>query len=257
MPDALVVVRNGPALADPRSSWGGAFADGLRRHGWKVRVASQPATCDLLVMWGVRRSDWTRRQKASGGEVCILERGYLPDRFEYASVSFGGRLNGRAEFRGPFHDGSRWEKHFAHHMQPWRVRDGYALVLGQVPGDMSISGADIHGFYQRAERAFKALGYQTRFRPHPNKRPAKPLADDLAGAAVAVTYNSNSGVDAVLAGVPTVAMDEGSMAWAVAGHELAVPPTPDRVGWAYRLAWCQWRKEEMASGECWAAIGAT
>ena len=48
-------------------------------------------------------------------------RGVDPHRFKWTSVSFGGALNGRAEFRGPFHDGSRWERHHAHLMQPGAI----------------------------------------------------------------------------------------------------------------------------------------
>src|SRR5690606_28831613 len=85
---------------DPNShqhTWGGAFGKGLEKHGWTVTYGSATRACDLLVLWGVRRRDWIARQKAAGGEVCILERGYLGDRFFWTSVSFGGELNGRAE----------------------------------------------------------------------------------------------------------------------------------------------------------------
>jgi hypothetical protein len=41
------------------------------------------------------------------------------------------------------------------------------------------------------------------------------LADALSGAAVVVTYNSNTGVDALLAGKSVTAADKGSMIWGV------------------------------------------
>ena len=69
-----------------------------------------------------------------------------------------------------------------------------------------------------------------------------------------VTLNSNSGVDAALAGVPVIAFDEGSMAWPVAGHkpqDAIHPPRPDRLRWAAELAWCQWTDREFETGECW------
>lgn len=238
-------------------TWGGAFAEGLRRHGWEVTIGSDPRVCDLLVLWGVRRQHWIKQQRARGSEVVILERGYLADRFEWTSVSFGGELNGRAEFRGPFHDGSRWEKHFAHLMQPWRQRpDGPVVIMGQVPGDNAVKHMDIEGWCRRTVEAFKDRGRTAYIRHHPNVRKGqRPLADALAESSMAVTYNSNSGVDAVLAGVPTITMDQGAMAWDVTGHDLSEdPPTPDRTAWAHRLAWCQWRMDEMRSGDCWAAI---
>ena len=78
------------------------------------------------------------------------------------------------------------------------------------------------------------------------------LADCLADARWVVTFNSNSGVDAVLAGVPTVAVDQGAMAWAVTGRDPTVqPPTPDRSTWAAELAWCQWTLDEIKKGVAW------
>lgn len=243
-------------------SWTGAFAEGLRRRGWQVHLSYEFRRCDLLVSWGLRHKEQISRQHEAGGDICILERGYLLDRLnDWASVSFGGRLNNRAEFRGPLTDPSRWEKHFAHAMRPWNARkDGCVLILGQVPGDRSVTGVNLDNFYLKARQAFSELGYPVKFRPHPvvqerARRDAGCLATDLKSAALAVTWNSNSGVDAVLAGVPTVAMDEGSMAWDVSGHELRPPPMPDRTAWAHAMAWKQWNRDEMASGECWAHIG--
>jgi len=78
-----------------------------------------------------------------------------------------------------------------------------------------------------------------------------PIEKDLEAARYAVTFNSNSGVDAALAGVPVVAMDEGSMAWQVAGHRIGEIVFPDREKWAHDLAFAQWDVEEITSGEAW------
>jgi hypothetical protein len=244
--------------------WGTAFADGLKRHGWTVHVETKPRRCDMIVFWGARHAKLYREQSGAS-EVCLLERGYLGDRFQWASVSFGGGLNGRGRFAGPFDDGSRWGRYFAHLMRPWRETPGrYALVMHQVPGDMATVNVNLGEFYRKARAAFSPL-MEVRERRHPRLTPkhgaeviqqsAQSLAADLEGAAVVVTWNSNGGVDAVLAGVPTVAMDEGSMAWAVTGHALEIPPMPDRTAWAKAMAWKQWRVEEMASGACWEAVG--
>lgn len=247
-------------------NWGQAFHDGLRRHGVGVRIVGEYAPADLVIMWGTRRTDLIARAKADGCRVCILERGYLGDRMRWTSVSFGGGLNGRAEFRGPFNDARRFETHFADLMKPWRRQDGYALILGQVPGDMSVRDANIGARYVDWADTLLRRGIAVKFRPHPkadrrrfiNLEPMAAnvsLAEALAGASWALTWNSNGGVDAVMAGVPTVTMDEGAMAWPVTGHSIdEEPPMPDRSAWAARLAWCQFTKEEMSSGFCWEAI---
>lgn len=243
-------------------SWGEAFSRGIAKHGWGASARTDYAKADLVMMWGVARRDLIDRALKDGCEVCILERSYLPDRFKYASVSFGGGLNGRGVFRGPFHDGSRFAELFSHLLQPWQPKpDGYALIMEQVPGDNSVKNVDLPAFYARAAGAFQTLGIPVRARKHPNCSPKRgqdyidaayrSLADDLSGARCTVTWNSNAGVDAVLAGIPAIAMDEGSMCFEVAGHDLREPPMTDRTAWAHAMAWKQFTKEEIASGYCW------
>jgi hypothetical protein len=67
------------------------------------------------------------------------------------------------------------------------------------------------------------------------------LSDALAGAELVVTYNSNTAVDALLAGKLIHAEDEGSMAWG----------WKDRAEWAARLAWRQFSMDEIRSGFAW------
>lgn len=256
---AIVVVRGHPNFGH-QHSWGGAFAAGLKRHGWIVDVSGNYRPADMVVFWGVRRAEEMAQQKQAGAEICVLERGYLGDRFGWTSVSFGGELNGNAEFRGVRDEPSRFRDNFAPLMKEWRhPSKGHVLLLGQVYGDASLRHVDIEAFYRRAIAAFHKQGYEVRFRPHPlarnGEKPKHSLEQDLAGARFAVTWNSNSGVDAVLAGVPCVTMDKGAMAWPVTGHTLELPPAPEREAWAHRLAWCQWRMDEMESGACWEAVG--
>lgn len=244
-----------------QAEWAVAFAAGLQRHGWQTEITNRYEPADLLVAWGVRHTDPFDRQRQRGGEICVLERGYIGDRMEYSSVSFGGQLNGRATFRGPFREPSRFERDFGHLMKAWRPTfEGYALLIGQVEGDASVRGLDLHAFYVDAMAKLEGAGFKVKFRPHPVAaarvgKQVAPLEADLAGARLVVTLNSNTAVESVLAGVPTIAMDQGSMAWPVTGHDLPTRPgRPDREPWAHRLAWCQWRKDEMADGTCWAAI---
>jgi hypothetical protein len=265
MKKAVVITVGNPGPDASSLPWREAFAQGLRRRGWNATVSTAPADCDLMVMWGVRRNDLIARQKKAGGQICILERGYIGDRFSWTSVSFGGGLNGRGEFRGP-DDPSRFEENFAYLMKPWRLMPGYALIMGQVIGDQSIRGVDIDSWYAATVQALTTRGLDVRFRPHPRASRQRigavpclgvqgTLAEALAGAAFTVTYNSNSGVDSALAGVPTIAMDRGSMAWDVSGHALDEIIMPDRAAWACKLAWSQWTKDEFASGFCAEMVG--
>jgi hypothetical protein len=51
--------------------------------------------------------------------------------------------------------------------------------------------------------------------------------------------------------VPTVTLDEGAMAWDVAGHKLGDTIRPDRTRWAHNLAMTQWSLGEIADGTMW------
>jgi len=261
---ALIIARGGTH----QHGWGAAFAEGLKHHGWRVDVQADYDPADLVVLWGVRRQDIIRRAKSDGCEVCILERGYVGDRFKWTSVSFGGGLNNRGRFYGPFEDASRWERHFSHLMRDRHVpEDGYALIMGQVAGDMSVKGANLPQWYQVQAASLQKAGWSVKFRPHPSEGSAAraslgrhvdwvagDLEAALEGAGLVVTYNSNSGVDAALFGRPVVASDEGSMAWPIAGHRIDDVRTPDRTAWAHALAWKQYSKPEFASGFAWEAI---
>lgn len=263
---ACVLARG--AASNHQHEWGTAFAAGLRRHGFRADITDQPFRADLLVLWGVRNRPAIDGQLNRGGEVCVLERGYLGDRFKWTSVSFGGGLNGRAAFRSVKADPTRFNKHFARLMRPWQRKGGYALLIGQVPGDMSLVpvGGNLDRWYEATARELDSFGYDVVFRPHPvavkrgqttRPRGARALGGTLeqalAGASLCVTFNSNTGVESVLSGVPTYAADIGSMAWPVTSHEIGDVLTPDRERWASELAWKQWTLDEMASGECWAA----
>lgn len=192
-----------------------------------------------------------------------MERGYLGDRFQWYSMGWNG-LNGHAEWPAAIDDGSRFRQYHAALMKPWREpgSGSYVLLAGQVPGDQSLDGHDLTRWYSNtALLASQRYGLPVRFREHPvalergyKRSPhyTEPiggtLAEALAGAEVCITYNSNTGVEAVLAGVPTVVENRGAMAWPVAGHRVGDRVTPDREAWAHALAWKQWRLEEIARG---------
>jgi hypothetical protein len=234
-----------------------ALAEGLRRHGIRVVTGRRwPARTRTVACWGWRLGSRFRRM---GHEVLVMERGYLGDRFKWASLGWNG-LNGRAKFPS-VDDPSRFQRHFAHLMKPWRSGGDYALLIGQVPRDVSIRGVNMNVWY--ADTA-GAMGMPVRFRPHPFARAGQTvpgttlsqgsLQEALDGAAVTLTYNSNTGVDSVMAGVPVTVADHGSMAWPVAGR-LGEIVRPDREQWASRLAWCQWTLDEIRSGEAWEVVG--
>lgn len=236
---------------DHHRAHAGPMADGLKRHGIEVEFyQDRPPLADFVVTWG-----WGRA-KAVRQPVLVMERGYLGDRLKvWTSLGWNG-LNGRARWNKPGDDGERFRLHFGHLIGDWTERDGYALLIGQVEGDQSIAHVNIHAWYMQAGEALKMRGFDVKFRPHPNGNPGRPIEEDFAGTGCVVTFNSNAGVLAALAGIPVIACDIGSMAWPIAAHGLEVDLIrPDRCEWLSGLAWKQWTREEIACGLAWDHVG--
>ena len=244
------------------SRWGAAFLKGLSKHGIYASLQSinDDIECDVAVMWSHKHRALIERQKARGGDYLVMEAGYFGDRLGFASVGWNG-LNGRADFKNQDMPGDRWEKHGVD-IKPWHNGE-YILVAGQVQGDAAVNGIDLKRRYTEIINQLKTItNREVVFRPHPYSSPIPDgvtvshgsLESDLAGAKCLVAINSNTTVDAAIAGTPVVALDEGSMAWPVSAHELEgvlIPRRPDRHQWLNNLAYCQWTENEIRAGHAW------
>lgn len=245
-----------------------AMCDGLRRHGVEVVSFSDipDASCDFAVGWSWRVGSRLRKE-GYAKPFLVMERGYIGDRMQWTSLGWDG-LNGRARFPAAQDRGERFWHNFEHLACEWEQVDGYYLVMGQVIGDMALTMVDFQRWVEDTVEALERLRLDVRFRPHPEavKRGqvfnvpsymvlGGTMADALAEAACVVTWNSNSGVDAVLAGVPVVTTDEGAMAWPVTSHSPFEPlVTPDRNEWFRDMAWKQFTLPEIQSGFAWEIV---
>jgi hypothetical protein len=229
-----------------------------------MRVPQNIGDCDLAVFWGHRQVHIINAQKKKKRHYLVMERAYISDRFTWTSLGFDG-LNGRAKFPQINDAGARWRKHFAQYLKPWKKDlPKLAVIMGQVRGDASLSGISIINWVSYTAGQLAGAGYKAVFRPHPGdrgqpyeipgiKKLNSTLEEALTAAGLCVTYNSNSGVDAILAGVPTYAQDPGSMVWDVSSRNFC-PITPDRAKWSERMAYTQWLPEEIESGDAWEAL---
>lgn len=259
----------------------GCFYEGLRFDALMTVYAHdvteyKPEHTDIAVVFGIEkekvpishaRGKIIRRQAERGLPTIILEKGYI-ERDEYYAVGIGG-LNGRANFGNANSPDHRVQRLTNTKMKPWRESGEHVLVIGQVPTDASVENVN---FFQWVDQTIKEIRKHTDrqiiFRPHPlavNRTPAfdgtvhslKPLADDLEKAHAVVTYNSNTGVDAVLSGVPVFAADQGSMVYDIANRDLTdieKPKTFDRDQWLNNISYAQWNPYEMRGGLAWQHI---
>jgi hypothetical protein len=248
-----------------------AFADGCKGQlveGWKYEPSQ------VAVIFGVYKSrvpisfprgQIFQRQRGQNLDVIVLETGYInrgDGEAHHYAAGFNG-LNGRADFRNRDMPSDRAEK-LGVQLKPYR--EGSKVILcGQVPWDASVEGSDHLTWLQATAERLQA--YSKRpvvFRPHPLARNAyKPLgipvstvhfSEDLKDAHAVVTFNSNSGVESIIDGVPVFAGDHGSMCWELANKTLIridVPNRPSREQWLSDLCYAQWNLEELRSGEAW------
>ncbi|HUS98485.1 MAG TPA: hypothetical protein VMX97_17300 [Hyphomicrobiaceae bacterium] len=242
-----------------QAKWCGAMWAGIAKAD--VEITTEPSPGDPVITWGWKQArPWRER----GHAVLVMEFGNLGRRHDWCNLGWNG-LAGRGVYPAAKDGGARWRRHFGDAMKPWRADGTYTLLIGQCRGDAATAGVDLLAWYAEAVTAATGEGRPVRFRPHPvevgwGRAPEidgaptieGSLAETLDQAALAVTWNSGAAVEAVLAGVPTIACDEGSPAWPVASHGLeAARIWPERETWAAAMAWRQWSLEEIASGEAW------
>lgn len=254
--------------SDHQSGYSASLIEGMRRCGDEGFILPRSVIngnelkdpVDAICVWGWRNGQIMRKW---GYNVLVMERAYVADRFKWVSLGWNG-LNGRASWP-VVNDSSRWKEHFAHLMSPWHTRPlGYALVMGQVPTDMAVRHIDFMSWAAQTCEELRALGHVVYFRAHPRAETCIPanvqningsLGQALADAAFTVTFNSNSGVDSIMNGVPTVTCDVGAMAYAVSSHDVKQPYwVGDRTQWASDMAWRQWLTPELIDGSAWRVV---
>ena len=227
---------------------------------------------EAAVVFGVNKSrvpmSWPRgeviaRQRKADLDVVVLETGYInrgEGKTHHYAAGLNG-LNGRANFRNQGMPDDR-AKLLGVALKPY-VQGENILLCGQMPRDASVDGSNHVAWLKECAVELRTYRRPVVFRPHPSaslfpikgcKYSKKPLSDDLQNAWAAVTFNSNSGVEALLAGVPVFAFDEGSMVWSVCNRSLAglaSPCLPDRKQWLNDLCYAQWTLDEMRAGLAW------
>ena len=241
------------------------FQKGLLRHNINSTIGHPVnGKADLNVFWGVR---FASKYTQGRGDFIVMERAYFEDRFQFISLGYNG-LNNRGDFLNKNMPDDRWRKHFDDgRLEDWKTGGDHVLITTQVKGDMSLTHVDVD--YQKIINQIKEnTDLPIKIKHHP-LRPSNwgqlkgaevinskmPIEEAFENAKVVVTINSNSGVDAILKGVPVINIDHGSMVWDVAMQndfsQINNPPNPDRSQWAHNTSYCQWLPEEIESGEAW------
>lgn len=245
-----------------------AFYEGAPDAKLKMVEEYQPS--DVAVVFGVFKkmvplSKWRgkviAKQKEHGLQTVVLETGYINrgdgDEHHYAAGLNG--LNGRADFRNK---GMPSDRRLVE-LKPYK--QGEKIILcGQVPWDASVDFTDHEAWLEKAVRAICLHSDRPIvFRPHPKcqlppfdgcEYSTKPLIQDLKHAWACVSFNSNSGVEAAINGVPVFDFDDGSMTRSISTKsfsEIESPKLSDREQWLNDLSYTQWTMQEFREGKAW------
>lgn len=247
--------------------------------------------------WKDRESTWHKCKNiivSSGKPFVVIEtpligRGPVTDILQDKWYRIG--VNGFLADTGRFfrqnrnYPPDRWNKikeQLGVELKPWKKpsEGNYIVVALQLPGDASLRGIDISKW--AAETVYTLRQYTDRpiivRTPQLDREFDKEnilkitriegvslvrgtrenLFDMIDNAYATVTYSSGFGVDSVIRGVPTIAMDPGNFAYSLGNNKLSqindLVRTSDREQWLYNLSWAQWSRDEIKSGEAWRHI---
>ena len=217
------------------------------RH-WRGEIEE----CDLMIIKSARRIELIRAYEAAGVPVFIFDWGYIkrvntPREHQQGHWQIShSRLNQFPDFDVP---SDRLEKLAIEISRKSYANNKRALLIGQMPGDGAVKGTCHATWLRERQMELQADGFDVVYREHPRggvKMPHLPSADgdlleEMRASRVVVTYSSNTGHDALRAGVP-VLCDPIAPYAELAG--MTLPSLPKRRAYFQRLAYGQWRVDE-------------
>lgn len=219
------------------------FSEGVKRHGFEpvIGLTMAPNDGDVLVTWNrIGEGERAARQfEAQGLPVLVAENASWGNEFGGGHwYTIARNLHNTAERFDEFGP-ERWDS-LGIALHPQRV--GGELVILPQRGIGAPPVAMPHGWPVEAKARWGG-----RIRPHPGRKPATPLWDDLGDAGVAVTWGSGAAILATL--------------WGLYVHSempnwIGEQDNTDagRLAMFRRLAWAQWRLAEIESGEAFARL---
>lgn len=258
------------------------LANGVRLSGDKVeRRESCLPGFDAAVMASGPKSTAPRlsrhrieTKKLYGMRTLVLESAAIRAGREHADadpfyrLSWGGFLRDDSDYMNEDSPRDRWDwiaDLQRIQLQPAReASDGHWLICLQKPSDASLRGLETHQWGANVAKEIKSRYPSARLcvRPHPLDKAAIAKGPKLCsftkalkGAKACVTYTSLSAIEAICAGVPSYALNSGSLAFGLSQNTLEGPPVlPSadvRDQWLWDLAYTQWRLSEMRTGAPW------
>tara|TARA_R110000772_G_scaffold133429_2_gene241896 strand:+ start:3086 stop:3994 length:909 start_codon:yes stop_codon:yes gene_type:complete len=254
--------------------------------------------CDVAVIfgsWKDRDTPWhnCKRSIVESGKpfICVetplIGRGPVSNilQDEWYRIGVNGFLadTGRFFRQSQSYPSDRWEKiskNLNVKLLPWKKEGNYIVIALQLPGDASLRGINVTKW--AADTAEELRMYTdrpivvrtpqldrqfdkenivriTRIEGAALQQGTKDnLLETLDAAYATVTYSSGFGIDSVIRGTPTIAMDPGSFAYSLGNNKLSqiedLVRSNDRQQWLNNLSYAQWSRKEIKDGRAWQHI---
>ncbi|MGB0361254.1 MAG: hypothetical protein ACPGEF_07600 [Endozoicomonas sp.] len=260
-----------------------AMLQGVQKvsRSWFYATDGKYHSCDIAIIFGATSQlhpDTHLRQYITeihkeelGKALIVMEVGFV-ERSNYYSVGFNKHI-GWGDYKNRNMPDDRWKllRDKGVVMHPWRNNGEHILVCAQIPNDTSIQYSMVKNHsrwcYEVVASIRQHTGRPIIFRYHPlslvkGKLPFvlpegctvssnKNIKEDFKNCWAVSTFNSTSGVDAVLAGIPVFIGCDGSMVDQIANHDVSnieQPELPCRKQWANDIAYTQWTLDEIRDG---------
>ena len=255
------------------------FAKGVVRAGDQVEIvqpAGRPTSDpDAALIFGIKSDKYWHEMKAAGVRVVYGDKGYsrIDSGWRYLRFCWDDTqpLDYLERAR---HAPDRWLS-LKTPLAPFRGRGKHVIFAGSSAKFHVWHGIEHPTAYAEkvTRRITELVDRPVVYRVKPSwtdKEPVRvpgvgyspgktPIERELRGAHCLVTFGSNAGVDALIAGVPAIALGPAVFR-SVAGTDLEevakprIPTDEERLQFFANLAHCQWTEEEIKSGDAWRAL---
>jgi hypothetical protein len=220
-----------------------AFVAGIERHGYKAEIGfpDRIGPKDLFLTWNRINMGNVIAQKFQdqGLPVIVAENAAWGNDFLGRRWYSIARNYHNTAGCTPFHGCSRWDA-LGVELEPHRPISTDVLILPQ-------RGIGSPPTRMPAGWLNSFQGLKWRVRPHPGKREAKSLREDLEGVSCVYTWGSGAAIKAAMWGCVVVS----EMPNWIGQHEGTLSA---RLEMFRRLAWAQWELHEIESGEAFACL---
>jgi hypothetical protein len=227
------------------------FASGLKHLGYRIDFnppSSVPNAGDVLCIWNRYSSmhECANRFESVGASVLVCENAYLCHDIlggseKWMAISRNHHVGaGTWPIGGP----ERWDR-LNVKLTPFRTSGSEVVVLKQ-------RGIGEPGVAMPAN--WRAPG---RVRHHPGKLQAPvTLQVDLKNASAVATWASSAAIKALLWGIPVIGYYPQWIGYgAASAPDAPLNRSEDaRLQMLRRMIWAQWHRDEIASGEAFAAL---